>query len=178
MNSKIIRACVCQLCSENIFETDCLDHIKICVLNSKNNQKINVFSQKHRLIYEQYFILSFILNIIEEFDYSLHIKFHIIYNFIFEIYVFLYFKNINRSYESALLGVDDFARLCLSKINNFKDKYINIIPGLSLFDFVDNEYIYDLNIIFSRSQIFNLKNGEYGTSKIGYEMGYSAERKI
>ena len=77
--------------------------------------------------------------------------------YLFNIYEHFYYICKDNSSRSPLLKVDDFSRQVISNIRRPKVQRLNIVPGLKYIDFLLNPTIWDLNILFSRAQIFDLK---------------------
>lgn len=143
----------CNLCKSSFHDFECLDHLSVCVKRFRNSDKI---PSKN---YYKYFILSYILDIEKVFDNRVNVYEKKLYNIIFQIYSHFYFDSVNELFKSPLLGLDDFSRVCLTRIVNPKDIFLNVIPGLLYDDFIDDTKIIDLKTIFSLHQIQSLKYG-------------------
>lgn len=147
MNS--LPSVVCQLCCKYIEQNNVRNHLVKC-LARKNLNKSSVKFQK-------YFLVAYILNFNDNFDFAVNINEKNLYDFCFSIYEHFYLVSLSRAYESALLFVDDFCRCVITSIEDPKNKYINIVPTLSYDDFMKNPKVANLMLIFSRAQFFELK---------------------
>lgn len=141
----------CGLCLSSVSESNIEEHILACIYSAHPSDQSNI-------TYKKYYILCYILNLIENFEIDIKPIQTNILNFIFSIYEHFYLFGIGETFKSTLLGVDDFCRLLISKIPWPGDTRLNIVPGLGIDNFLDNEVINRLQIIFSRTQIFDLEN--------------------
>ena len=141
----------CGLCLNCLSEHTIKEHILTCVNSADSSDPSNI-------TYKKYYILCYILNLIQNFELDIKPIQPDFLDFIFSIYEHFYLLGIGNTFSSPLLGVDDFCRLLISRIPFPRDTRLNIVPGLDIDDFHDNDVISDLQILFSRAQIFDLEN--------------------
>src|SRR5882757_11180732 len=143
------RCCRCKLCSRDVYEDECIDHMQNCVdLYGKYDNVIEVTA-----ILQKYFILLYILGYIGDWRLKFPLHNRNNFRFMFQIYEHSHHLKTNTLWKSTLLGSDNFIRLVLSVVEFPVDHYLQIPPPLVLRNFDDNPVITNLNFLFTRTQI-------------------------
>lgn len=140
----------CKLCFTNIQLDKVSQHLVICLSGFEIDRKSTKFSE--------YFILAYILDIVSYFDNSVNIRENNLFDYCFSIYEHFYLNALGKCICSPLLYVDDFCRAVISQTPDPNNKYLNVIPALLFEDFLKNNLISNLSLIFSRAQWLELKS--------------------
>jgi hypothetical protein len=154
MDRQYIRIGDCGLCKHAFTEENVVDHFIVCIFKAfegKRNIDIKL---------EEYYIQAYILDLIADFDIRVNTKHRFVRTTVWSLYEHIYLNRIGRGHLSAALNLDDFQRLVLAKVDNIQDRYLNILPDISIKDFTNRFGVINFNVLFSRSQINILKNGE------------------
>lgn len=146
----------CKLCSNNIKFDEVSQHLVSC-LYSNERLVIEISANKKSNRFCKYFIVAYILDLVSKFNNTVNVREKDLFDFSFSIYEHFYQNALGKCICSPLLLVDDFCRAVISQTTDPNNKYLNIIPSLMFGDFMDNQIIANLSLIFSRSQWLDLK---------------------
>ena len=145
---------LCGLCSKTFKIKDCYLHLGECLRDKISEPNTNILDN---IFFKDYFTCAYILNLFEEWSIE-HDSYCI--KLSLSIYRHFYLFAKNQSFRSPQLYLDNFLRAVISTIRNPNDIYLRIPPFLTIENFSRDRVLEDLNLIFSRAQIFNLKNGK------------------
>ena len=116
-----------------------------------------MLNSERTVVYDKYYILLYILGFGGEWNRLISLHVRNLYVYIFQIYEHFYHLCSGTLWKSILLESDDFIRLVLSSLEFPQDNFLEIPPSLSIQDFERNPVIINLNYIFTKTQIKNLR---------------------
>lgn len=139
---------ICHLCQKSVVPSNL--HLKRCIRDYNENPNNNLRDP----IYVQYYTFCYIFNNLNYWDVPVTID----KPFAFKIYWYFICKATESRAECGI--ENNFLLDILNDVRNIREIYLNLIPQTNLSEFED-EGIYreHLYLIFSRPQIFDLKNG-------------------
>ena len=145
----------CSLCKHSVLEYEVVEHLTSCLYTT-------FYERRHNgaigLTYRNYYLLAFILDLIEDYDHVIQKMPPSFTSIIWPIYGYIYANRIGEGYTNIGIGLDCFSRLVIAHVDMLKCKKINIVRHISAQNFTTHYGSLKLNILFDEQQQTALYN--------------------
>src|SRR5258708_841416 len=144
----------CKICDQRVRVEDSLTHLLDCVARHSNSERV---SRR----FSKYYCFTYFFGFTDKCFDRHRVKFEPLDRdvkaYVKDSYGYVYHHRLQEGYRWPGLNLDDFTRLALSQIDDFDERYLNAVPGITLDEIKALAPVMEPNILFSIGQQLKLQ---------------------